>query len=291
MKSYYRFESNNSYILWIVTILTILCALPERAIAEGTGRQGDWETGRLGDFANKSSDLIAQGVTRVTGVEVIQTDEGLELILKTVAGSERLVPLILPEGNDLVIDILDATLAFSIRNGVTELNPAPGINEITVNKGDENSIRVRIAGANQTPNAEVVTGRDDLVLSVTSQSTTAESEPDEEIEVIATGQTEDEDDYFVPDASRTLKTDTPLRDTPASVQVVPQQVIEDQNATSVGEIVRNAAGVNFSSASGSRGEQFIIRGFRAERFRNGFRDGFSSSRTQTELANIDLVAI
>ena len=229
--------------------------------------------------------------TRVTGVEVNQTADGLELILKTLAESERLVPLILPEGNDLVIDILDATLAFSIRNGVTELNPAPGINEITVNKGDENSIRVRIAGANQTPNAEVVTGRDDLVLSVTSQSTTAESEPDEEIEVIATGQTEDEDDYYVPDASRTLKTDTPLRDTPASVQVVPQQVIEDQNATNVREIVRNASGVNFSSASGSRGEQFIIRGFSAERFRNGFRDGFSSSRTQTELANIDRVEV
>ena len=66
----------------------------------------------------EATDLIAQGVTRVTGVEVVQTNEGLELVLETVAGSERLVPLIVPEGKDLVIDILDATLAFSIRNGV-----------------------------------------------------------------------------------------------------------------------------------------------------------------------------
>ena len=235
--------------------------------------------------------LVQNNLTRVTGVEVIQTNEGLELILKTATGSERLVPLILPEGNDLVIDILDATLAFSIRNGVTETSPAPGISRITVSKANENSIRVRITGENQIPSAEVLPGRDDLVLSVTPEDITGESEPDEEIEVIATGQAEDEDTYYIPDASRTLKTDTSLPDTPASVQVVPQQVIEDQNATNVREIVRNASGVNFSSASGSRGEQFIIRGFSAERFRNGFRDGFSSSRTQTELANIDRVEV
>ena len=232
-------------------------------------------------------------LTRVTGVEVNQTAKGLELILKTVAGSERLVPLILPEGNDLVIDLLDATLAFSIRNGVTETNPAPGINKITVNKANENSIRVRIVGANQTPSAEILPGRDDLVLSVTPEDTTAESEPDEEIEVIATGQAADEDDYFVPDASSTLRTDVELRDTPASVQVIPQQVIKDQGATSVREIVRNASGVNYAESGGNRTEQFIIRGFVAENgiFRNGFRDDFFTIRAVTELANIDRVEV
>ncbi len=73
-------------------------------------------------------------LTRVTGVEVNQTNQGLEVILKTAAGGQRLVPLILPEGNDLVIDILDATLAFSIRNGVTESNPAPGIRSVALTK-------------------------------------------------------------------------------------------------------------------------------------------------------------
>ena len=213
-------------------------------------------------LSNKAADLVARGATRVTGVEVDRTESGLELVLETVAGSERLVPLILPEGNDLVIDILDATLAFSIRNGVTETNPAPGISSVTVNQAESNSIRVRITGANQTPRAEVVPGRDDLVLSVTLESTTTQEEPDEEIEVIATGEAED-DDYFVPDANSTLKTDTPIRDTPASVQVIPQQVIEDQGTNNIREIVRNASGVNFSDASGGRDEDFIIRGFEA----------------------------
>ena len=64
-----------------------------------------------------ATDLIAQGITQVTGVTGQQTESGFELVLKTATGSKRLVPLILPQGNDLVIDILDATLAFSIRMG------------------------------------------------------------------------------------------------------------------------------------------------------------------------------
>ena len=273
-------------------LVGIILAFPLRA--EETRRQGDWETKGLGDketINRNISHLIARGVTRVTGVKIEPTAEGLELILETVAGSERLVPLILPEGNNLVIDLLDATLAFSIRNGVRKVNPAPGIRSVTVDKIDDNSIRITITGDNQTPSAEVVPSRNNLVLSITPEEPTAETEPDEEIEVIATGEGQEEDDYYVPNANRTTKTDIPLRDTPASVQVIPQQVIEDQGATSVREIVRNASGVNFSTASGDRSEDFVIRGFTAELFRNGFRDNFFSSRTETELANIDRVEV
>ena len=152
--------------------------------------------------------------------------------------------MILPQGNDLVIDILDATLGFSIRNGFTEANPAEGITQITVNKIDESSIQVRIVGENKTPDAEVVPGRDDLVLSVTPQSTTTEQEPDEEIEIIATGEAESDDDYVVEDANVGTRTDTPVKDIPQSIQTVPQQVIKDQRATSVNEIIQNASGVS-----------------------------------------------
>ncbi|MEM8832334.1 MAG: TonB-dependent siderophore receptor [Cyanobacteria bacterium P01_G01_bin.19] len=220
-----------------------------------------------------AEDLLAQGVTRVTGVEVIQTAEGFELILKTVAGSERLVPLILPEGNDLIIDILDATLAFSIRNGVEELNPALGISRITVNKAEENSIRVRIAGENQTPSAEIVTGRDDLVLSITPDGTTVETEPDEQIDIIATGQAED-DDYRVDNASTATKTDTPLRDIPQSIQVVPQQILEDRNVQNLNQATETVSGVvDGGTKDGSSSGGRIIRGFRQDgNFRNGYRD-------------------
>jgi iron complex outermembrane recepter protein len=250
------------------------------------------ETNSRQKVSISARDLLAQqnSITRVTGIELNQTESGLEIILITVAGSQKLVPLILPEGNDLVIDILDATLAFGIRNGVTKTNPAPEIREVNLIKIDNSSIRLTITGEKQAPSAEVIPSRQNLVLSISSQETTAQTQPDEEIEIIATGEAED-DNYFVPDANTTTKTDTALRDTPASIQVIPQQVIKDQGATNVREIVRNVSGVNFSSTAGGRDEQFIIRGFQANIFRNGFRDNSFSTRTETELANIDRVEV
>ncbi|MBE9166693.1 AMIN domain-containing protein [Pleurocapsales cyanobacterium LEGE 06147] len=81
-----------------------------------TGEQGRREAEEIRLFSkNKAFDLIAQGVTRVTEVQVNQTDDGLEVILETPTG-EQLVPLILPEDNNLVIEILDATLALPTGN-------------------------------------------------------------------------------------------------------------------------------------------------------------------------------
>ncbi|MBE9167100.1 TonB-dependent siderophore receptor [Pleurocapsales cyanobacterium LEGE 06147] len=161
--------------------------------------------------------------------------------------------------------------------------------KVTVNTVDENSIQIRITGEKQAPTAEVVPGRDDLVLSIIPQKAAAQTEADEEIEVIATG--EGEDNYFVPDANTATRTDTPIRDIPASIQVVPREVIRDQGATSTREAVRNVSGVTFSSAVGNRSEQFIMRGFTANRFLNGFREDFLSTRTQTDLANIERIEV
>ena len=219
-----------------------------------------------------AADLLAQGITRVTGVEVIQTESGLELILKTVAGSERLVPLILPEGNDLVIDILDATLAFSIRNGVTELNPALGISRIT--------------GENQTPSAEILPGRDDLVLSVTPKGATAESESDEQIDIIATGEAE-EDGYNPTDSSTVIGTNTPIRDTPLSIEVVPQEVIKDRNVRELGDALETVPGVIEAGGRGGSvfGPNFRVRGF--EVTDGFFRDGIPTN-TLAPLSTNDL---
>ncbi|MEM9508909.1 MAG: TonB-dependent receptor [Cyanobacteria bacterium P01_E01_bin.35] len=269
---------------------TTICAdaLPPKSPSQPSvfnPTQDDWGT---------AADLLAQGVTRVTGVEVIQTDEGLELVLKTVAGSERLVPLILPEGNDLVIDILDATLAFAIRNGITELDPAPGITSVRVNKATENSIRVRITGETQAPSAEILPGRDDLVLSVMTDRTTTADEPDDSINVIATGQGAEEEEYFVPDADISGRIDAPLRDVPQSIQVIPEQVIEDQQATGLEEVLENAAAVTFLGNNGGRSFDAAIRGFEdAPILRDGFDDlgGFGAASAAPEIANLERVEI
>ncbi|PSB06781.1 TonB-dependent siderophore receptor, partial [Pleurocapsa sp. CCALA 161] len=222
--------------------------------------------------STSATDLLAQQnkITRVTGIELNQTNQGLEVILKTLAGSQRLVPLILPEGNNLVIDLLDATLGFSIRNGVTKTNPAPGINQVRLTKIDDNSIRLIITGERQAPRAEILPSGQNLILSIDPQGNTAQESPDEEIEIIATGEAE-EDNYYVPEASTAIGTDTPIKDTPLSIQVVPQQVLKDRNVTELGDALETVSGVVSAGGRGTSGNgpNFLIRGFDGEKFRDG----------------------
>jgi iron complex outermembrane recepter protein len=234
--------------------------------------------------------LIVQGVTRVTGVEVKQTDKGLEVILKTSAGSQKLVPLILPEGNKLVIDLLDANLAFGIRNGVTKTNPAPGIKAVNLAKVDESSIRLTITGESKTPRAEIVPSRQNLVLNIIPENTTAQAKPDQEIEIIATGEADEEDDYNVPDATTATKTDTALRDTPFSVQVVPEQVLEDRKVRRLTDAFLGVSGVDTNQPAVSLFESFNIRGFSTGNFtlRNGVLD-ISTGTAGSGLANVERV--
>ncbi len=68
---------------------------------------------------------------------------------------------------------------------------------------------------------------------------------------------------------------TPLLDTPQSVNVVTQQVIREQNATTVRDALRNVAGVTFRAGEGgNQGDTPYIRGFSAQNdiFRDGVRD-------------------
>ena len=77
-----------------------------------------------------------------------------------------------------------------------------------------------------------------------------------------------------PDSSLT-RVPTPLRDTPQTVNVVPQQVIQDQNASNVQDALRNVAGVTFRAGEGgNQGDTPYIRGFSAQNdmFRDGIRD-------------------
>lgn len=69
-------------------------------------------------------------------------------------------------------------------------------------------------------------------------------------------------DSHVPNASTATKTDTPLRDIPQSIQVVPQQVLEDRNVTTLTEAVETVSGVvDGGDIFGAPGGARIIRGF------------------------------
>ena len=238
---------------------------------------------------NSQANLLVQANNiRITNIRLNNTASGLQLIVQTADG-QRLVPLILPEGNDLVIDLTDANLDLVTGNSFREINPAPGIRAITAAEIDDNNIRITIAGEDNTPSVEVVPGDRDLVLSVTPEASTAQTEPDGEIEVIATGEGED-NDYVVPEATSATRTDTPIIDTPQSVQVIPQQVLEDQQVTRLDEALRNVSGVTFGGSNLGRSLEFSIRGFdEAPIIRNGFRQ--FGGDVVPETANLERIEV
>lgn len=89
------------------------------------------------------------------------------------------------------------------------------------------------------------------------------------------------------------RADLPLRDVPASVQVITRQVIDDQAAVTAQDVIRNVSGVNVPHTTGSRAESFTIRGFTsiANTYRDGYRNDFNSNRSNTELSNVERVEV
>ena len=218
-------------------------------------------------FGLASQPHIAQNnLTRVTGVELNQTDRGLQVILETAGG--QLVPLILPEGNNLVIDILDATLALPTGNEFRETNPSPGINEIALTPVDANSIRLTITGETQAPDAEIVPSDQNLVLTITPEaSETAQDEPVQEINVVVTATRTEEDES----------------DVDRSVTVIDRQEIEEQtNLTrDLGDILgREVPGLapgnqslsEFGQTLRGRNQLVLIDGVPQSSSRNAFRN-------------------
>jgi iron complex outermembrane recepter protein len=73
---------------------------------------------------------------------------------------------------------------------------------------------------------------------------------------------EDPTTYRPENASTATKTDTPIMETPVSIQVVPQQVLLDEQATTLARAVDNVSGVrSFDAGYIGGNDQFQIRGF------------------------------
>jgi iron complex outermembrane recepter protein len=73
---------------------------------------------------------------------------------------------------------------------------------------------------------------------------------------------EDPTTYRPENASTATKTNTPIMETPVSIQVVPQQVLLDEQATTLARAVDNVSGVrSYDSSYVGGNDQFQIRGF------------------------------
>lgn len=97
--------------------------------------------------------------------------------------------------------------------------------------------------------------------------------------------------YVVRDATTALKTDLPLRETPASVVVVPRQVVRDQAVTRLQETLENVSSVR-SNSNNRGGYVYKIRGFTSfDVYRNSLALPGDSFAGMTDMANIERVEV
>ncbi|MCC5610311.1 TonB-dependent siderophore receptor [Nostoc sp. CHAB 5834] len=255
--------------------------------------------------ATKVKQWLSQGIIQVTGVKLKQTDKELEVILEST-GSDKLQPVSKSEGNNFIADIPNTQLSLPSVSEFRQENPASGITLVTVTNLNANTIRLTVTGAASPPKVELFDSDEGLIFGVAvtgnvalpqpeTEQPTSEIPPeepvaqqDEPIELVVTGE---QNGYFVPNTTTATKTDTPLRDIPQSIQVVPQEVLRDQQVTRLDDALRNVAGVNQSFNFGPF-TFYNIRGFDATET-NLLRDGLIDTLAGqvSELSSIERVEV
>ncbi|WP_414529156.1 TonB-dependent siderophore receptor [Nodularia chucula] len=246
---------------------------------------------------------VSSDVIQVTGVEATPTEKGVEVILQTTQGQQLQITNRSAD-NNFIADIPNAQLRLPSGDGFIfrSENPTAGITEITVTNLDANTIRVTVAGVAGLPTVALFDTDEGLIFGFTPVVTSAQtpqlpaesetqteqpSTSDQPIELVVTGQ---QDRYSVPNATTATRTDTPLRDIPQSIQVVPRQVLDDRQVIRASEALGNVSGVQKGNATGGGiGEGFNIRGFQqfGGNLRNGFRDGGGIAET----ANLERIEV
>ena len=230
------------------------------------------------------SDNPIEGITSVT-VTPLYTNS----IRVTVMGTQALPNAeVTPSAQGLVLGIAaPSSTAEAIPTPETSVPETP-VPETPQGKpeGETEPSAPSTAGAEPEAPTEAPMAEEEAEPEAATEAPTAE----EEIEIVVTGEGEQEGGYQVPTATSATRTDTPLRDIPQSIQAIPQQVLEDQQVVRLDDALRNVSGVVQDNNAAGRSENFIIRGFGApDVLRDGFRQ--FGDRGFPETANLERIEV
>lgn len=239
------------------------------------------------DIIIENTGPIAQAEpVAITNIQIEQTTAGLMLRLDTEGELSPAETYTID--NTTFADISNAVLELPEGEDFVVSDPATGISVVRVTALADAQVRIEIAGIDAPPVVDLSI-RETGVIAITAPI----AEESDSLRIVVTG--DSEDGYLVPAASTATRTDTPLRDIPQSIQVIPRQVIEDQQATSIEAVLNNSASVTFLGDVDSQGLNFAVRGFDdAPLLRDGFRlIGFagSGSATSPEVTNLERVEV
>ncbi|MEM1427311.1 MAG: TonB-dependent receptor plug domain-containing protein, partial [Cyanobacteria bacterium P01_H01_bin.130] len=236
-----------------------------------------------------NSTITAQTTIQITDIQLTPTDTGMDLVVVTEGGP---FPPSTTEvvGNALIAEISDATLALPDGESFQVFSPADGIALVEAAQ-IEQSVQLTITGMDAPPVADIRAEAQSLRFAIAPGDPTTVAAEDPSIRVVVTE--EQGRRYTVPNATTGTRTDTPLRDIPQSIQVIPQAVFEDQGVTSLTDALRNASGV-VTQSNGGLTQSFTVRGFNsAPVLRDGLQlgGGTNGNFGSPELATVEQVEV
>ncbi|MFW3371686.1 TonB-dependent siderophore receptor [Aliarcobacter butzleri] len=105
------------------------------------------------------------------------------------------------------------------------------------------------------------------------------------------------DNYYKTKSQSATKTDTPIRETPQSVQVVSNEIIKELNAVKIEDVLDYTSGVSRQNNFAGMWDNFSIRGFAGNEntgmslLKNGFADnrGFNAPRDTANIESIEFL--
>jgi iron complex outermembrane recepter protein len=261
---------------WLAGTLSLLTLVP---VASTAAPLADRSTILQSEHTrSQPTRSIAQANTtaiQVTRIELNRGDGSLEIALETADGKPLQIESdkFTTEGNSLIAEIPNAVLSLPTTQAYTAENLTTEIASVSVTQIAPNRIQIRVTGKNAIPASAVTLKTSGSVYSLNP------TEPDLEIVVIGERRTP----YRAPNATTATRTDTPVKDIPQSIQVIPRQVLKDQQVNRVEDAVRNVSGVTKGQGFGGTGDGFIIRGFPTT---NILRDGFKGSDFTSSFSTI-----
>lgn len=201
------------------------------------------------DLKNNAVKIAQSNDEEITDIVVNETETGLQITIITKSG-KALIPIIMTEKNDLIVEFLGA----KIDQEFTQLNPTKNIAQIIVTPIENSVVKMIITGKNETiPQAEILSTDNNLVLGIkeTDTTITAGNIPDiSDLTITITG-------------TRTLRR---LLDSSSSITVIDSQQIERQLIQNIQDLVRYEPGVSVGRNANRFGNQdFNIRGIDGNR--------------------------
>jgi iron complex outermembrane receptor protein len=116
----------------------------------------------------------------------------------------------------------------------------------------------------------------------------SEEQPEHGADIIVLGTREQ--GYRATVATQVGKSDTPIKETPYSVQVVTRELIADRGITTIGEALRYVPGFSPQVGFGATNDRFYIRGFITPyNLKNGLRR--SAYAPDEQLQNVEQIEV